>query len=620
MTVLPITNPVPASRETVYSYLSRLAATWRTDVSSLAYDMGAPFKRFTEQDPAAFEALAGWAGLDPGQLNEMLSWTGIRAGNVRMEFRGEAFVTRALRNPVMRGCPVCLREDAAGHAGSEPAAMIMRGDWQMREAVICVRHRHPLIPLWRADRPRDRHDIGARLREILGDILSGALDRPETAPTSYDLWLDGRLRDGRDDTWFKGQPLYAATTFCRLLGQALLREDQTEVDGPHGDVHAAGFAVARHGEAVIREALDRLAASASGPLDAPAKAFGSLYSGLARDYSGEDGFDPYRRILRECVLDHWPIAPWDVLLGEVVAERRLHSLVSASKETGVGAQVIGHFLIEAGAIQEQDARPPSRRVFDARAHSGLLAEIPTLVGPIAMREAIGATRQELVALEEEGILVPRTHVSKVKNPWRIPDGVAFVARLRAGAVPVAEDDDGWETPLLARKRTDVGLADLIGAIREGRLAAGLRAGVSGLHGVVVQKREVDVLALEIEAAENSVGDDSSRLIGAAEFGRSVGLRDLGKFTALIEAGHTPATESRNPKTGRMQYFLSTDDVSSFHERFVTLTTLSIETGRHRNTLRKIVAPPRISRFAPDGRDFGSVYLRAEAVLLANALP
>ena len=450
-------------------------------------------------------------------------------------------------------------------------------------------------------------------REILGDILSGALDRPETSPSSYDLWLDGRLQDGRDDTWFKGQPLYAATTFCRLLGQALLREDRTGEDGPRGAVHAAGFDVARRGETDIRKALDRLAASAAGPLDEPAKAFGSLYSGLARDYLGEDGFDPYRRILRECVLDHWPIAPWDVLLGEVVAERRLHSLVSASKEIGVGAQVIGHFLIEAGALPEQDVRPPSRRVFDARAHSALLAEIPTLVGPIAMREAMGATRQELVALEEEGILVPRTRVAKVKNPWRIPDGVTFVAGLGAGAVPVAKDDAAWETLLLARQRTDVGLADLIGTIREGRLAVGRRAGVPGFHGIVVRKRDVDDLALTLGTAESSDEDDPSGSISAAEFGRSVGLRDLGKFLALIEAGHVPATKSRNPRTGRVQYLLTADDVSSFHERFVTLTTLSLETGRHRNTLRKIVAAPRVSRFAPDGRDFGPVYPRAEAV-------
>jgi hypothetical protein len=54
-TNLPITSFPPAPRETVYSYLSRLAATWRTEVADLAYDMGAPLKRFLEQDPEAFQ-------------------------------------------------------------------------------------------------------------------------------------------------------------------------------------------------------------------------------------------------------------------------------------------------------------------------------------------------------------------------------------------------------------------------------------------------------------------------------------------------------------------------------------------------------------------------------------
>ena len=76
----PCRSPWLSTRETVYSYISRLAATWRTDVADLAHDMGASFKKFTEQDPAAFEALAEWAGLDQNQLDEMLSWTGVRAG------------------------------------------------------------------------------------------------------------------------------------------------------------------------------------------------------------------------------------------------------------------------------------------------------------------------------------------------------------------------------------------------------------------------------------------------------------------------------------------------------------------------------------------------------------
>ena len=623
MTALPISNPPPAPRETLYSYLSRLAATWQTEITNLTYDMGAPFKRFLEQAPEAFEALEDWADLDPRQLEELRSWTGVRVGNARMTFRGNVMVSRALRNPIMRGCPVCLREDAAGLAGAARSAMVMRGDWQMREVILCVRHRHPLVPLWTADKLRDRYDFGARLSEIEADILSGALDRGEMTPRAYDHWLDGRLEGGRDDTWFKGQPLFAATTFCRLLGQALLCENHPPEDCTSYSFHAAGFDVAKHGETAIREALDGLAAAATGALDEPPKAFGALYRGLDRDYAGEEGFAIYSALLRDCVLAHWPIAPGQVLLGEVVPKRRLHSLVTAAKEISVGASVIEHFLIEVGAIAEHDERTQSRRIFDAQAHASLLTEIPTLVGPIAMREAMGATKRELVALEEEGILIPRTRITKVKNPWRISDGTALIAELQTDAVPVSKNDEGWETLLLSRRRTRGTLAALIEGIRRQQLPVGQLAGIFGFHGVVVSKKDVDHFLCSRQAAEFSGDAASASSVSAAEFGRAVGLRNHGCFIALIKAGHTSAHPEMNAMTRRLQYRLSAADISSFHRRFVTLTTLSAETGLHRNTLKGLLAASRVNRFAPNGQDFGPVYLRAEAIIalgVANQTP
>jgi hypothetical protein len=321
---------------------------------------------------------------------------------------------------------------------------------------------------------------------------------------------------------------------------------------------------------------------------------------------------PFAAILRACILDHWPIAPGELVLGEIVHERRLHSLVTASREIGVGSSVIEQFLVESGALQEQDDLPPSRRLFHAQANAALLAGIPTLVGPIAMREAMGATRQELVALEEEGILLPRTLVPKVKNPWRASDGRALVIDLQAHAIPVSEDDAGWETLLLARKRTGARLADTIAAIRDRRLPLGQRTGVSGFHGLVVPKGEVDGLAPRTESAEAHAGGDDSSIVSAAAFGRSIGLRDHGGFLAMIEVGHTPALQVLNTKTRRLQYWLGAEEIESFHRRFVTVTTLSAEFGHHPNTIRSLLATSRVSRFAPDGEDFGPVYLRSEA--------
>src|SRR5690606_12796247 len=149
----------------------------------------------------------------------------------------------------------------------------------------------------------------------------------------------------------------------------------------------------------------------------------------------------------ECILDRWPVAAGEMLMGEVVTERRLHSVSSAAQEAGMGIDAVERFLIEAGAVPDQDDRPPSRRVFEARPYAELLAEIPTLVGPTAMRKAMGATKGGLAALEEEGLLIPRTRVAKVKNPWRISDGLAFVSDLAVEATPVAEDDREWESLL-----------------------------------------------------------------------------------------------------------------------------------------------------------------------------
>ncbi len=264
-------------------------------------------------------------------------------------------------------------------------------------------------------------------------------------------------------------------------------------------------------------------------------------------------------------------------------------------------------------LLEQDVRPSSRRLFDAQKYAELLAEIPTLVGPKAMREAMGATLSELSALEDENHLIPRTRIAKVKNPWRISDGTTFVAEILIRAILVEDDNNSWENLLLARRRSEVGLSNLIQAIRAGQISVGQRTGVSGFHGIVVHNSEVDLLASSRLEPQKTNEIPPPGEISAAEFGRTVGLRDHGRFIALVEAGHTPGFQCIHPSTKRIQYRLSANDISSFHLRLVTLTTLIEETGYHRNTLKSLLAATRVNRFSPEGQDFGPVYLREEAI-------
>lgn len=221
---------------------------------------------------------------------------------------------------------MCLREDVARTDRPAHEVMAMRGDWQFRDVMICVQHSHPLVPLWQTETLRDRFDISARLQEISSDILTGKFDQALWVPSAYDLWLDRRLQDGADTTWLADHPVLVVTTVCRLLGQALSKLDGAEGGGVSCRDYSRGFDIITAGKTAIREALDQIAAMATDAQDEPSKVFGPLYTRLNRDYVNEAQFDPFRTILRECVLDHWPYASGDVILGEALPQRRRHSL------------------------------------------------------------------------------------------------------------------------------------------------------------------------------------------------------------------------------------------------------------------------------------------------------
>jgi hypothetical protein len=61
----------------------------------------------------------------------------------------------------------------------------------------------------------------------------------------------------------------------------------------------------------------------------------------------------------------------------------------------------------------------------------------------------------------------------------------------------------------------------------------------------------------------------------------------------------------------MLTFTQEEDIAAFHRRFLPTTTISAEFGLHRNVVRKRLAAARVSRFGPNGTDFGTVYLRTD---------
>ncbi|WP_165802943.1 TniQ family protein, partial [Pelagivirga sediminicola] len=593
----------PVDRETLPSLFSRMAILNGTDAVNFALDLGTTFRRILEQDEEAVAIFAERAGLSATQVAELLSWTGERIGDVRMRFRKEVFVSRALRNPIIRGCPHCMRE----HAADQPHPLrhiALRGDWLCRGVDICHRHHHPLVPLWSSSRPIVRDDIGARLAEILPDLRAGSFNC-----VRIDLWLDKRLSQGiaADKTWLASQPVFAAMTICEFIGAALLRKRDEAPDDRHAK--ATGFAFVSQGPDGVRAALDILMRSQDGGHIVTQGELGPLFQHLKRIYLDDDAFAVFRGILRDYFLEIWPLAAGEDFFGQAVTERRLHSLTSASKETGIGSAVLDDFLTEAGAFAPSDARADARKTFDAKAWQHILDEIPTLVGPIALRRAIGATLAELKGLKADGVLVPRTKVATIKSPWRIADGQALLEELEAYAQPVAPEEPGWKTIQLVHKRLELPVGAIIAAIRSGFLRLGKRSDVFGYHGLVVEITEVT--AFKAKAAPKRKPSTKQGEVTAAAFARSAGIRGKGKFLALIKGGYTPAMLVLNPTTRRREWRMSRDDIAAFEASYTTPTILSAETGAHLNTIRAVLQSEGVQPYRPNGLDVGPVYLRNE---------
>jgi hypothetical protein len=532
-----------------------------------------------------------------------------------MDFRNETFVSRALKNPKIRGCPVCLREDAQARPAAPLEAMAMRGDWQLREVSICVRHEHPLVLLWERNIPTERFDMAARLGDILERLLDGSFEAPEIVPSAYDLWLDKRLENGSDASWLAQHSIYAATTLCRLLGTELLRLPKNAgFDGPDWirAAQSAGFDVAIGGEAAINNALDELAAHASSHNDLPNKAFGDLYKALARPYLHEECFDEFRRILWERIVAIWPVAADEVILGHSLQERKLHSLQSAAKETGLGTFLLDQFLIEAGAYSREDNRPAPRKTFDAIKYASLLAEVPDLVGPIKMSKAMGATLKQLKRLAEDGVLVPRTDLPTIKSPWRLEDGVSLIAELNGKVIEISVTDCEWELIQKAKSRTKMSVGTIIKLIREGTLRIAIREGMAGYKNFCVNKNEVDRLVAnnsgEIEK-KPQYPDGVVRTASAC--GRASGLRETEAFVRLVRAGHTPASYADISKAGKKRYYVTEGDIAAFHQQYLTQNTMSVEFNMFWRTLITRLQAAGVKQFTSGSEEYGHLYLRAD---------
>ncbi|WP_322889938.1 MULTISPECIES: TniQ family protein [unclassified Yoonia] len=594
-------------RETATSFTSRLAARNGLSAPVFCRDFGVPFRDIVDGHPSALRVIAELGGIHP---DELAAWSPVSLGAGHFNFRGHVFHGMTLRNPDIRGCPICLREDAQQSDLPPEQAMGIRGHWSIPYVSTCVRHDHPLISLYREPHATVRYDNAQHLAAVSTAILRGEMDNPEEHLTSFEDWLEDRLSDGPGPDWLSSHPLHAASVFCRLLGISLLRLDGLRLDHIAADsrhaLYAQGFEIAQGGEAEVRNALFRLQELIETPQDGPKKIFPALYDRLSHDYFDNPDYTAFRRILRDHMAATWPLGPGDELLGEPVHERRLHSVTTASQETGIDPRRLRKLLVASGILAEDCDLPDSWAVFEAAAASPILDDLTVLVPATEFRDIISATRSQFDLLVADDVLKPALETMDTKSVWDPRTGTAFTTALLRGAVQLRQPQHSWEHISKSAQRLKIGPGVIIRAIMDGRLhRIGNLEGRTGYSAVYVDHDEVARL-FGNEAPPGHSIETFARSVGA---GSPVGLR------RLILDGHTPATTAINPRTNAEQFYITTDDAEAFHAQFFTPRTMANAYRRSWQSLLAELDRQCVKPFTQDGREYGRVFLRSTMINL-----
>ena len=596
MTALPLTVEHRAG-EPAFSLLSRLAARNFCAIDEFCSDMGIDWAAVLAGERESVAQVADRSGTSAEIL---LAMTPCHIDPRKTMLHGTVINRARVSGHGMRCCLACLAGDVADQDGQTTDLPSIRAEWLHDLNFVCPRHGKWLTTLWTEADHRRRYDTAAQFAEADWHRAAEA----DCRVTPYDLWLTSRLRGQPGSNWLDGFDFQAATDVCDLLGRRLVRDkfpqlrDMTDV-ARHAAIGAA-FDILSRGEEAFRAVLSEMQRGGGSPNDGSSRRFGVLYANLDRYFTGP-AYEPFRVILRDHIFQTWPIASGQAVLGEILPARRLHSVVTASKETGVPSDRLRAMLATNGYVTPRGQGTfAAWELFDANGARDFLARAAKAVTLKDILVLLNMSKSQVDTLRAAGFLQPSFEGDGLAPLWDPDEARAFLSGILDDAVQVSDGDPEWEQVSAAGLRLRVPPGEIFQMRLDGRLSRfGRLQGASGYRSLLVN-------AEDLIAARTSTND----LLNMEAFAKTIGLR-WPAARRLVMLGLTPSTELRNPASGAMQQYITPADLCAFHQRYATLLTLSHELGRAWQGVSHLLKVKHVPRVQVDGRDFGQLYARKD---------
>ncbi|MGB0968150.1 MAG: hypothetical protein ACPGUX_08200, partial [Halocynthiibacter sp.] len=205
----------------------------------------------------------------------------------------------------------------------------------------------------------------------------------------------------------------------------------------------------------------------------PQKAFGRLYQWLQFSKNNKEQ-GAIRGVLRDFILDHFPISEDSNLLGEPVDRQRVHSVYTLSRKAKIHPQTLHHALVVAGLVQEQGESLPFHQVFNVHAGEEVVANIRNSISTKRLPEYLNCNRTQAEQLVRTGVLPRLASRDKVRaglltNVLKkdadaflqvLMDRASYVGKPSQGMMPIVDAAEAARWPAM-----DIVMAILAGDLK-----------------------------------------------------------------------------------------------------------------------------------------------------------
>jgi len=520
----------------------------------------------------------------------------IEANTLRQEavdvfhLRGERLALPVVRRTIARFCPLCLRADTDDTSGIAEGATRLRWAWLLRPIVACPVHNVRLMDLPAPD-PVNAFDL-PRLFAQQDLQLADMTSTDVLAPGVLQRYVVGRMSDGAEGgVWLDSQDISPAVKSCQMLGALM-------VDGPNAQVinyteedwarvGDVGFEVCSSGRDAIFDFFGRLrvAGGRTSGRAGPQAAYGFVFNWLNYASRAQEA-GLIIGVLRDAIVDNFAIGPGEVILGQEITQRRVHSVNSLSNETGINRWRLYRVMRKAGMIPETaDDAAFNQWVFPADEGELLVARVVNSVHLNKVQHVLGCSKTQAEVLAQRGLITSITPIAddQIGQTWgqfNRDDLEAFKDEVfQDTRYHTAESDDFVSLTVAARGKSST--AEII----QWQLERQLR-GTRLLHGV----QRLDHLRFDRNAivalVKDRRGTDLNRVTLVARIlGISVKsvkklMKGKGNGPRLLPAPASAIVDQRG------NAYVSTTEIERFLTEYITLALVARQVGRHPTSVQR----------------------------------